>query len=105
MMLAAPEFIVAELVENRDEVEVAAELQQRVLADRVVRREKGAEFQTRHCGFSWLRRTRAIRARPAGSVALVPSARGLALRRFYQRPPLPGLRCRRQGLAGRGNGL
>src|SRR5438477_5164565 len=48
MVLAAPEFVIAELVELLDEIEVAAELQQRVLADGVMRREKRAETETRH---------------------------------------------------------
>ena len=48
MVLAAPEFVVAELVEKLDEVEVAAELQHRVLADRVMRGEKSAKPKTRH---------------------------------------------------------
>src|SRR5580700_10634013 len=48
MMLAAPELVVAELVEMLDEVEVAAELQHRMLADRMMRGEKCAEIQTRH---------------------------------------------------------
>ena len=46
-MLAAPEFVIAERVELLDEVEIAAELQHRMLADRVMRGEKGAEFQAR----------------------------------------------------------
>ena len=50
MVLAAPELVIAEPVELLDEVEVAAELQQRVLADRMVRGEKGAKIQTRHDG-------------------------------------------------------
>ena len=53
MMLAAPEFVVAELVQPLDQVEVAAELQHRVFADRMVRREKGAEIQARHAGVSY----------------------------------------------------
>ena len=48
MVLAAPEFVVAELVQVLHEVEVAAELQHRMLADRMVRGEEGAEIQTRH---------------------------------------------------------
>jgi len=52
MMLAAPELVVAERVELRDKVEVAAELQHRMLADRMVRGEEGSEFQARHGGFS-----------------------------------------------------
>src|ERR1700730_15190146 len=50
MMLAAPELVVAEPVELLDEVEIAAELQHRMLADRVMRGEEGAEIQTRHRG-------------------------------------------------------
>ena len=52
MVLAAPEFVVAEPVEMLDEVEIAAELQHRVLADRMMRGEEGAEIQTRHDRFS-----------------------------------------------------
>ena len=48
MVLAAPELVVAEPVEVLDEVEIAAELQHRVLADRVVRGEEGAEAKTGH---------------------------------------------------------
>src|SRR5262249_46492553 len=52
-------------VELLDEVEVAAELQQRVLADRVVRGEKGTEFETRHDRglLRWLARDYDARAR------------------------------------------
>src|SRR5436309_11456338 len=67
MMLAAPEFVVAEPVELLHQVEVAAELQQRVLADRMMRGEEGAELQTRHNGIS--RRRQDARGRepnPAG---------------------------------------
>jgi hypothetical protein len=52
MVLAAPEFVVAEPVKLLDEVEIAAKLQKRMLADRVVRGEKGAKIQTRHDGYS-----------------------------------------------------
>jgi hypothetical protein len=52
MMLAAPEFVEAERVDLLDEIEVAAELQQRIFADRVMRGEKGSEFQARHGWFS-----------------------------------------------------
>jgi len=48
MVLAAPEFVIAERIELLDEVEVAAELQHRVLADRMMRGEKGSKFQARH---------------------------------------------------------
>src|SRR5262249_14390788 len=48
MVLAAPEFVIAEIVELVDEVEVAAELQHRMLADRMMRGEEGSELQARH---------------------------------------------------------
>ena len=47
-MLAAPELVIAEIVELLHEIEVAAELQQRVLAEGVMWGEEGSEFQTRH---------------------------------------------------------
>src|SRR5215475_5511765 len=43
MMLAAPELLVAELVQLLDEVEIATELEHRMLADRMVRSEERAE--------------------------------------------------------------
>jgi hypothetical protein len=42
-MLAAPEFVVTQLVQELDEVEIAAELQRRMFTDRVVWGEEGAE--------------------------------------------------------------
>src|SRR5258705_13994740 len=48
MVLAAPEFVIAERIELLDEVEVAAELQHRMLADRVMRGEESSEFEARH---------------------------------------------------------
>src|SRR5882762_10573155 len=54
MMLAAPEFFVAELVQVLHEVEIAAELQHRVLTDRMVGGEEGTEVQTGHEQISWL---------------------------------------------------
>src|SRR6266851_7433044 len=48
MVLAAPEFVVAERIELLDEIEVAAELQHRMLANRVMRGEEGSEFEARH---------------------------------------------------------
>ena len=48
MVLAAPELVIAEPVELLDKVEIAAELQHRMLADRMMRREKGAEAKTGH---------------------------------------------------------
>ena len=53
-MLAAPELVVAELVQVLDEVEIAAELQHRVLADGMVGGEERAKAQTRHGSVSWL---------------------------------------------------
>jgi hypothetical protein len=52
MVLAAPELVEAERVDLLDEIEVAAELQQRILADRMMRGEKGSELETRHGVFS-----------------------------------------------------
>ena len=54
VVLAAPELVVAEPVEVLDEVEIAAELQHRVLADRMMRGEEGAEAQTGHEQVSWV---------------------------------------------------
>jgi hypothetical protein len=48
MMLAAPELVVTERVELLDQIEVAAELQHRMLADRMMWGEEGSEFQARH---------------------------------------------------------
>jgi hypothetical protein len=54
MVLAAPEFVVPELVQVLHEVEIAAELQHRVLTDGMVGSEEGAKIQTRHDAVSWL---------------------------------------------------
>jgi hypothetical protein len=54
MVLTAPEFVVPELVQVLHEVEIAAELQHRVLPDGMVGGEKGAKMQTRHAVVSWL---------------------------------------------------
>jgi hypothetical protein len=48
MMLATPELVVTERVELLHQIEVAAELQHRMLADRMMRGEEGPEFQARH---------------------------------------------------------
>jgi hypothetical protein len=40
------------------EVEIAAELQHRVLTNGMMRGEEGAKIQTRHDGVSWLVRVR-----------------------------------------------
>ncbi len=47
-MLAAPELVIAERIELLDQIEVAAELQHRMLADGVMRGEEGSEFEARH---------------------------------------------------------
>src|SRR5258708_34855429 len=52
MVLAAPELVEAERVDLFDEIEVATELQHRMLADRMMRGEEGSEFEARHGGFS-----------------------------------------------------
>jgi hypothetical protein len=44
MVLAAPEFVEAQLVEMRDEIQVAAELQGWVLTHRMVWRKEGTKF-------------------------------------------------------------
>jgi hypothetical protein len=43
MVLAAPELVVPELVQMLDEIEIAAELQHRMLTDGVVRGQERAE--------------------------------------------------------------
>ena len=48
VMLAAPEFVVAERVELLDQIEIPAELQHRMLADGMMRGEEGSEFEARH---------------------------------------------------------
>jgi hypothetical protein len=48
MMFAAPEFVEAERIDLLDEIEVAAELQHRMLADRMMRGEEGSEFEACH---------------------------------------------------------
>jgi hypothetical protein len=48
MVLATPEFLVPQLVQVLDEVEIAAELQHRVFPDRVMGSEERAKVQTGH---------------------------------------------------------
>ena len=48
MVLAAPELVIAEPIELLDQIEITAELQHRVLADRVMRGEEGPKFETSH---------------------------------------------------------
>ena len=55
VVLAAPEFVEAQPVQVFGEGQVAAQLQHRMLADRVVGREKGAELKARHAENSWRR--------------------------------------------------
>jgi hypothetical protein len=44
MVLAAPEFVIPELIQVLDEVEIAAKLEHRVLANGMVRGEEGAKL-------------------------------------------------------------
>jgi hypothetical protein len=48
VVFTAPEFVVAELVKALDEIEIAAELQHRMLADGMMRGEECAEAETWH---------------------------------------------------------
>src|SRR4051812_36187075 len=50
MVLAAPELVIAEPVELLHKVEIAAKLQHRMLADRMMRGEKGTKAKTGHEG-------------------------------------------------------
>jgi hypothetical protein len=55
MVLAAPELVITERIELLDQIEVAPELEHRMLPDRMMRGEKSSEFQARHGGFSgWI---------------------------------------------------
>jgi hypothetical protein len=54
VVLAAPEFVVPEPVQVLHQFEIAAELQHRVLPDRMVGGEEGPEVQTWHEQISWL---------------------------------------------------
>jgi hypothetical protein len=54
MVLAAPELVVAELVQMLDELEVAAELQGGIFANRMMRREERAEAHASHVECSYL---------------------------------------------------
>ena len=53
MMLATPEFVVAESVQMLGEVEIATELQRGVLADGMVGREECPEFDSGHGSSPW----------------------------------------------------
>ena len=48
MVLAAPEFVVAQLIQLLDKREVPPELQHGTLADRMVRGEESAELEPLH---------------------------------------------------------
>jgi hypothetical protein len=52
MVLAAPELVITEIVQLLDQVEVAPELQRRMLPDRMMRGEEGSEFKACHDDFS-----------------------------------------------------
>jgi hypothetical protein len=49
---SAPEFVEAERIDLFDEIEIATELQQGILADRMMRSEEGSELQACHGVFS-----------------------------------------------------
>jgi hypothetical protein len=51
-MLAAPELVVAEIVELLHEIQVAPELQHWMLADRMMRGEESSKFEARHDVYS-----------------------------------------------------
>ena len=53
MVLAAPEFVIAEVIEVLDELEVASELQGGIFADRMMGREERAEAHASHVGCSY----------------------------------------------------
>src|SRR5207244_11456302 len=85
MVLAAPEFVIAERIELLDQIEVAAELQHRMLADRVMWGEEGSEFEARHlfpsgslllllvcCAGYVLNCSKAIAEGPGGLCSIVP---------------------------------
>src|SRR6202165_4221100 len=86
MMFAAPEFVEAERIDLLDKIEVAAELQHRMLADRVMRGEESSEFEGGHGflsgGLLWL--IRLLRRLQAGK------------RQANRGEPVPkhGCRCR-----------
>jgi hypothetical protein len=54
MMFAAPEFVIAKPIEMLDQIEVATKLQHRMLANRMMRGQKGTKIQTRHEAVSWM---------------------------------------------------
>ena len=51
MVLTAPEFVVAKFIQMLDQIDVAAKLQHRMLADRVMRSEEGAGVVNRRMTF------------------------------------------------------
>src|SRR5258705_3025017 len=98
MVLAAPEFVVAERIELLDEVEVAAELQHRTLADRVMRGEESSEFEARHlfpsgspllflvcCAGYVLNGSKAIAEGPGGPCSMAPCVQPM------ERPGVSGM--------------
>jgi hypothetical protein len=52
MVLAAPELVITERIELLDQVEIAPELEHRMLPDRVMRGKEGSELQACHDVFS-----------------------------------------------------
>jgi hypothetical protein len=64
VVFTAPEFVIAELVQALDEIEIAAELQHRMLADWMMRGEECAEAETWHGGLLLLLPIPIVRFRP-----------------------------------------
>jgi SAM-dependent methyltransferase len=98
MMLAAPEFVEAERVDLLDKVEVAAELQHRMLADRMMRGEEGSKLQACH-GFLSGRRlfllARKLRGRTAqGNCPALCCCKNAVIRQIAPNLHLTPLRLR-----------
>ncbi|MGY2931567.1 hypothetical protein ACVWZ6_001169 [Bradyrhizobium sp. GM6.1] len=47
-MLAAPKLVITEAIQLLDQVEIAPELEHRMLPDRMMRGKEGSELQARH---------------------------------------------------------
>jgi hypothetical protein len=68
MVFAAPELVVPQAVEQRDELDIAANLQGWVFADGVMGCEENAKFQTRHSSLRELHRTGSLLRRLPGTL-------------------------------------
>ena len=93
MMLAAPELVIAEAIQLLDQVEIAPELEHRMLPDRMMRGKEGSELQARHgvlsslhflfvCGVK-LRAGGSERNRPMSRAAECSHARVVSLSRVH----------------------